>query len=373
MLLGNPVANGVIAPGGNYLFGNFNQNGVHDYSAVQQAVNAALSLAEVDVIGHSGSDSIFTSDGGVTNGTIIPSLVGTPGWVTTSTNTKGDLITLGDYNGDGKFDGQDLYLLAIGASLADSTSSNTLTATAATFSDAVRNPNAVLRKNAALDYVNSFLSSTSATAAAAYLEQSGRSVLSGTTVPAGAIDLHTQDPITGLEQYTYDPTGAFTFNKHDVNRDGVVDLNDALLVDEYAGQSYTNLSQSLAATEPTPVTGTVEALSLVVVQQIDGESAIGAADLTEVDTGLTGTGNANWYGYNLQKTGPGTVVWARTSGTVTIYSGASLTLSNGTLAAGGSLDPFTDNSTFSTAGTHLNITNNATLSITAGSKVAGGT
>src|SRR6202044_2133059 len=106
-----------------------------------------------------------------------------------------------------------IYLLAIGASLADSTSSNTLTATAATFSDVVRNPNAVLRKNAALDYVSNYLSSTSATAAAAYLKQSGRSILSGATVPAGATDLHAQDPVTSLEQYTFDPTGAFAFNQ----------------------------------------------------------------------------------------------------------------------------------------------------------------
>ena len=216
---------------------------MRDFSAVEQSVNAALSLAQVDVVQNGGKNSIFTADGG---------------WVTTGTDTKGDLIVLGDYNGDGKFDGQDLYLLGIGASLADSTSSNTLTATAATFADAVRNPDAVLRKNAALDYIQNYLNTTSFTAAAAYLKKTGAAVLSGSTVPVGATDLGTQDPITGLEQFTYDPTGANAFNKSDVNRDGTVDFNDAVLVDEYNGQTYANQTESLAAVAPTPVTGVTE-------------------------------------------------------------------------------------------------------------------
>jgi hypothetical protein len=351
---GNPVANGVIAPGGNYLFGNFNQNGVRDFSAVEQSVNAALSLAQVDVVAHGGKDSIFTPDGGVTNSTIIPSLNnsgGTSGWVTTGTDTKGDLIVLGDYNGDGKFNGQDLYLLALGASLADSTSSNTLTATAANFSDALRNPNDVLRKNAALDYIQNYLNTTSYTAAAAFLKQTGAAVLSGATVPVGATDLGTQDPITGLEQYTYDPTGTNAFNKSDVNRDGTVDFNDAVLVDEYNGWSYENQTQSLAAIAPTPVTGVTEQISLVAVQQVDGESAIGAADVAVVNSALTGAGTTNWYGYNLQKTGPGTITWARTGGAVNVYSGASFEVSNGTVQVGGSIDPFSG--TGATAGNHV--------------------
>jgi hypothetical protein len=338
------VSDGTLAPAGNYLFGNFNQNGVRDLAAVEQAVNAALSLYAVD----GAKNSMFTADGGVPNNTVIPSLVGTPGWVTTSTNTKGDLIALGDYNGDGKFDGQDLYQLAVGASLTSANSSTGLNATYLTFADALRDPTDILRKNAALDYINNYLNTTSATAGAAFLRQTARSVLtvatSGTAVPAGATDLHTTDPVTGLEQFSYDPTGAYAFDKHDVNRDGVVDFNDAILVDQYYGQSYENLTQQLAATEPAPVTGVTQSVSLTVVQQIDGESAIGSADLTQLNTGLTGAGNTNWYGYALNKTGPGTITWARTGGTVTVYSGAGLQISSGTVHVASAIDPFTDSS-----------------------------
>jgi hypothetical protein len=59
-------------------------------------------------------------------------------------------------------------------------------------------------------------------------------------------------------------------------------------------------------------------LDLVAVQQIDGEAAISAADVTQINTGLTGVGNTNWYGYNVQKTGPGTINYGRTGGTVTV-------------------------------------------------------
>jgi hypothetical protein len=343
------ASNGAIVGGGNYLFGNFNQNGVRDYSDVQQAVNAALSLYAVDSTA-GGANSIY---GGVANSTVIPSLVGDPGWVQTGTDTKGDLIVLGDYNGDGSFNGEDLYLLAIGASLADNVNSSTLTATASTFSDVVRNPTNVLRKNTALNYINTYLNTTSDTTGALFLRQTAAAVLEGSTIPVGATNLHTTDPITGLEQFSYDPNGVNAFNPADVNRDGVVDFNDAVIVDGFNGQSYQNLTQSLAATEPTPVTGVTEPVSLVTVQQVDGESAIGSADLAAINTSLAETGNANWYDFNVQKTGPGTIVWGRTAGTVLVYSGASFEISKGTVDIGGTLDPFTDNSGLSTNGNHV--------------------
>jgi len=34
-----------------------------------------------------------------------------------------------------------------------------------------------------------------------------------------------------LAEFSYDPSGANTFNKSDVNQDGVVDMNDAVVVD----------------------------------------------------------------------------------------------------------------------------------------------
>ncbi|MDP9173567.1 MAG: PEP-CTERM sorting domain-containing protein [Planctomycetota bacterium] len=348
---GSAAANGAIAPAGNYLFGNFNQTGVRDFSAVQQSVNAALSLYAVDSAS-GGANNIFT---GATNSTPVSSLVGTPAWVTTGTNSKGDLITLGDYNGDGAFDGQDLYLLATGAALADSTNTATLSASASSFADVVRNPNIVLRKNAALDYVSNYLNVTSYTAGATFLRRTGRSVLTG-AVPSGATDLGSTDPVTGLEQFTYDPTGLHAFDKHDVNRDGVVDFNDAVLVDQYNGSTYHNLTQSLAATQKAPVTGATLPVSLVAVQQVDGEVAIGAGDLTELNSALTGTGNANWYGYSLQKAGPGTIDYERTGGTNIVYASASFEISAGAVKVGGSLDPFSDNTAGATAGNHVAVT-----------------
>jgi hypothetical protein len=345
---GNAVSDGTIAPGGNYLFGNFNQNGVRDLSSVEQAVNAVLSLYAVD----GAKNSMFTSDGGVTNSTAIPSLSGTPGWVTTSTNTKGDLIALGDYNSDGRFNGQDLYLLAIGASLTSANSSTGLNATASTFADAVRDPTDVLRKNAALNYINNYLNNPGAYNATAvealWVRQTAAAVLTTTGVttaagvPRNSTALNTTDPVTGLEQFTYDPNGVNAFNPADVNRDGVIDFNDAILVDQYNGQSYSNLNQSLAANQQTPVSGIIEPLSLSVVQQVDGESSIGSADVAEINSALTGTGNTNWYGYTLNKSGPGTLTWARTGGTVTVYTGAALQISSGTLHVSSVVDPFTD-------------------------------
>ena len=130
-----------------------------------------------------------------------------------------------------------------------------------------------------------------------------------------------------------------------------------MLVDDYNGQSYENQTQSLAAVAPTPVTGVTEQISLVAVQQVDGESAIGSADVGVVNSALTGLGNTNWYSYNVQKAGPGTITIARIGGTVTVYSGASLEVSAGTLQVGGTQDPFSDNnSSGSTVGNHITVT-----------------
>jgi hypothetical protein len=258
---GSADGNGTIAPAGNYLFGNFNQTGVRDYSAVQSAVSAAVALTQTDVVSGGGKDSIFTPDGGVTNSTVISSasgpLASTGALTKSSTNTKGDLVVLGDFNGDGKFDGQDLYELATGASLADSSSSvtsalnstATLTATAANFSDAVRSPNAVLFKNTALDYTQNYLNTDASSQSAAFLEKSARVVLTTSgSVPSGSTDLHTTDPITGLEQYTWDPNGVNAFNKFDVNRDGRVTLSDLAVVDKFIGASTGSLTDQVSAT-----------------------------------------------------------------------------------------------------------------------------
>jgi hypothetical protein len=102
------------------------------------------------------------------------------------------------------------------------------------------------------------------------------------------------------------------------------------------------------------VTGVIEPLSLVAVQLVDGESAIGSADLSLENQGLSVTGNANWYGYTLQKTGPGTITWGRTAGTVTVYSGATFGISAGAVQVAGTVDPFSDNNLSGpTVGNHV--------------------
>jgi hypothetical protein len=106
------------------------------------------------------------------------------------------------------------------------------------------------------------------------------------------------------------------------------------------------------------VTGQPVPLNLVDAEQVDGESNISQADVTVINNAMTGVGNTNWYAYNLQKTGGTTIEWARTGGTVTVYSGASFEISGGTVIIGGTQDPFSDNhatglGTGDTAGNHV--------------------
>ena len=345
--------------GANYLFGNFNQTGVRDYDSVvvqAQRAQAALESSGAGTNAYGGAGQANNSTG-VTTG--IAALDAANGGAGVS---KGDLIVLGDDNGDGKFDGRDLYLMATGASLTDATNRPTETtangattfttghvnATAANFGTAIAT--AVLNKNTALDYLQSHATASQKAEAAA--------VLTGATVPAGATDLHATDPESGLEQFTYDPAGANAFNKSDANQDGVVDFNDAVLVDRFAGQTYASLADDLTATEQAPVTGAVQAANLVLLGQVDGSPAISSADLAVVNAALTGTGNTNWYGYALAKTGTGTIAYARTGGTVTVVAGAAFNIAAGRVTVGGTVDPFTDS-----AAAGLDVTKSVALTV----------
>lgn len=217
---GNPVPNGVPAPRGNYLFGNFNQNGTRDFASVKESVNAALSLFRAD----RAENSVYQNEEkpGVSNGTVITPLSGSPGWASTA-NTKGDLIILGDFNTDGAFNGRDLYLLARGASLSDNAGTDQLTtASGVTFADQVRNPNAKLNKNAALDFISAQLNNP-ADPGHAFLRR------------------------TASADTKNDPTGALAFQKFDVNRDGLLNRTDALVVHEFIGSDYRNLQDQLSA------------------------------------------------------------------------------------------------------------------------------
>jgi hypothetical protein len=234
------------------------------------------------------------------------------------TFTKGDLIVLGDFNADGVFDGRDLYLMARGSALADSTGSSILTGA---FADAVRK--GVLRKNAALDLLQG-----SATAA-----QKAEASVDG-----------------GLE-----------FVKQDVNRDGKTDLTDALIVDKFIGKDYRSLDDQLAAT--ITVNGAAKPISLVNVE-LNDTGKITQEDLDLVNgPRLTLAGNERWSGATV-KTGAGTIVFARPSGTVAIDPGATLEIAAGQFTVGGAVDPFSASS----SGAHLGVINNAVLNISEGSK-----
>ena len=98
--------------------------------------------------------------------------------VTHTNLSKGDLIVMGDYNGDGHFDGADLVAMAENCALSDSTGTNTLTAGATMYQGGV------LRKNAAMDYLNANVGDTTPTDQ--YIRSSGRAILEGSSVPFGA-------------------------------------------------------------------------------------------------------------------------------------------------------------------------------------------
>jgi PEP-CTERM motif len=340
--------------GGNYMFGNFNQTGVRDYdSSVVQALSA-LTYLEASGLGNSGFSGSNNNTTLPLTQTISGNLVALSAPLAAMPNsaggvgaTKGDLITMGDYVGAGTFTGEDLYQMAVNCSLSDATdrptetnvdgtlvfTTGTITATASNYGSVI--DSTVLNKNVALDYLNQN--------ATAQEKQEARAVLEGPTVPSGATSLGADAIAPNTVDYTFDPNGANAFNKSDVNRDGTVDFNDAVDVDGFNGQSYTSLANDVSATILTPVTGVTEPASLVLMQQVDGEAAIGTADVQVVNTAMTGVGNANWYDYNLRKVGPGTIIWGRTGGTVTVYPTASLEVSVGDVQIGGTLDPFTDN------------------------------
>ena len=178
------------------------------------------------------------------------------------TPTKGDLIAMGDFNSDGSFDGKDLYLMAHGAALADSTSSTTLSGGSNAFADQVRN--GVLRKNAALESLQT------ATSSATY---------SGNT----PTNPEAMQRASASANVINDPKGLNAFNERDVNRDGLIDFVDAVTSDKFFGQNYTNIDQQLAATGNVRVGGPVTPISLVDAEMNDTGN-IDQSDLDVIDT-----------------------------------------------------------------------------------------
>jgi hypothetical protein len=206
-----PSQGNILITSTNYLFGNFNQNGTRDLSAVESALaalkayNAAFSPDAAYNTGAANSSTFsYTGVNGVPH-----------------TISKGDAIVMGDTLSRGTFDGMDLYNLAHGAALSDASgagfTNGTLTiASGATLGDQLRN--GVLRKNAALDY------------------------LQANTVAGDPIR------VSASQNITNDPTGINAFNKFDVNHDGLITRSDALTVDALLGKDYTNLNDQLGVT-----------------------------------------------------------------------------------------------------------------------------
>jgi hypothetical protein len=276
----------------NYVFGNFNQNGVRDYSAIQTGLTAAKTLYNNAVtLDAAHGTGMFTGDSNatqITNAGLpgpLGGMLGQRGSASAQAAgaSKGDLIVLGDYNGDGRFNGADIYSMARGAALADAAGGTTLTsASGATFGDQVRN--GVLVKNAALDYMQT--NTTDAT-------------YDGAGNPTNASAFLRQ---TASRNTANDPRGLNAFNRYDVNSDGLVTRNDAAIIDRFYGKSFTNMADQISATinvNGTLAAGVQKPISLVDVQQIDGASAIGRADLNQFLTtnpGLVNPADANFDG-----------------------------------------------------------------------------
>jgi hypothetical protein len=379
---GGLLADGTLTPYGNWMFGNFNQNGVRDLSAIESGLSAAKALYNVEPAGTTGANSAFNVSSGIANANNSTPVAYTDVNGISHSLTKGDLIVLGDYLSTGRFDGASLEALARGAAASDATGANysngTISGGYQNFADTVRS--ATLRKNTALAYMqsNTADASYSPLNASGFLRQTGAAVLTapGVTTPAGvprnAAALNAIDPNSGLEKFTYDPLGNNTFNAADVNADGVIDFNDALLVDQYYGNDYTNMTQQLAAVEQAPYTGATQSISLTALAQTDGQTVIGSGDLAAINANLTGAGNTNWYGYTVTKTGPGTITWSRTSGIVTVYSPAALQISGGVVHVASAVDPFTDSAAIGTDTTRslaIAVTSGSTLEYTGASTI----
>ncbi len=263
---GNDTNNSIVITDNNYLFGDFNNDGKRDFqdlknARLSQQALAAASLGGVAWNQNSGSGII------VTNATAVP---GTPTALSSmlgqngSTNaptitgaTKGDLIVKGDFDADGDFDGKDLYYLARGTSLADAgltltgaSDPDTAQLTSTTASNvADRYRAGKLYKNAALDYMQA------------------------NTTDQQKDDARVVPTLTGRGN---------AFNKFDVNRDGVVNKSDALIVHEFIGSNYTNLQNQLDAVIKLDGTPLNEAAHT----SLQGRKSISLVDVELTDDGL---------------------------------------------------------------------------------------
>ena len=272
---------GVAVTNANYLVGNFNQLGTRDLAALQTALaaNKALEASGAGTSLFNGSSSTTVITTGVNALDTMSNQLGGIG------ATKGDLVVMGDFDGRGVFDGQSLYEFATGAALTDSASNNSLTPTGSeTLGDAIKR--GVLRKNSALDYLQ-----TNATS-----QEKSEAAVTSSLNP----------------KFTTSLAQANAFNRFDVFRDGVVDLTDAAVVDKFVGQNPADMTKQLAAvvngnaTNPAgiinPGSGAVNIpINLYNVKLLDGPGVIGNA------TNAAGTSDFKQiHDYINRNTGSGT-------------------------------------------------------------------
>lgn len=208
-----PLGGSIAITDTNYLFGDFDQTGGEFDAAANAAGKKGIrDFSDMAAAQKYQAELAATGATGWDTAADLNSRAVTPGGL--PTRSKGDLIVMGDYDSDGDFDGKDLYRFARGATLADNATSTTLTtASGSTFGDMARN--GVLRKNAALDQL--------------------------------AANATPQQKIDASANLANDPTGANAFDKLDVNRDGLVNRNDAAVVNSMVGRDYRNLDNQLAA------------------------------------------------------------------------------------------------------------------------------
>lgn len=224
-----PAGNLIPITAQNYLFGNFNQNGTRDFSAVKSSLAAAKALYNAGNAADPFHGTNMFSNATLANSAAV-SYTDVNGNV--HNLTKGDLIVMGDFLGSGQLNGASLYAMAHGAALSDASgagfTNGTLTAASgADLGDQLRN--GVLRKNAALDFMQT--NTANGMPDSNYLRQTAiRTVLPGGIAAAN------------------DPTGSNAFNKFDVNSDGLVNLNDVKVLDYFDHYDYTNLNQQISAT-----------------------------------------------------------------------------------------------------------------------------
>ena len=202
---------------------------------------------------------------------------------------------------------------------------------------------AILNKNIALDYLQyNATTSQKREASVTFTVPTGSTAPTYATVPAALIATN----VSGNDVYSWDDAnGDNAFNKADVNHDGQINLDDALIVDKFAGESYNSLTNQETATinangtiDPT---GTQDSISLVSATLVDHDSNdpavnyIQQSDMNVMNAALSSKFNYAWYAGETKVGSLNIAVAPTTGSTFQIPTGTSFTISGGAFSAGG--------------------------------------